>query len=161
MPTIKKNDPVDLKPYLVYTSDPDAESGGGSSVTIESLTATENKTYTAPEGKAYSPVTVDVPSTPAEHSIYCVNGDFEALSPQFHAAKFENNAWAADGDGIASAAAGSMLITSAEVNMVAYYYDPMVQYPEPVPFMTSGMSDNIVCMPDHDIIALITNAEPD
>lgn len=34
--------------------------GGGSSVTVEALTATENKTYTAPEGKAYSPVTVNV-----------------------------------------------------------------------------------------------------
>ena len=37
--------------------------GGGSSVTVEALTATENKTYTAPEGKAYSPVTVNVPSS--------------------------------------------------------------------------------------------------
>ncbi len=35
--------------------------GGGSSVEVEALTATENKTYTAPEGKAYSPVTVNVP----------------------------------------------------------------------------------------------------
>lgn len=34
--------------------------GGGSSVTVEALTATENKTYTAPSGKAYSPVTVNV-----------------------------------------------------------------------------------------------------
>ena len=34
--------------------------GGGSSITVEALTATENKTYTAPEGKAYSPVTVNV-----------------------------------------------------------------------------------------------------
>jgi len=34
--------------------------GGGSGVTVEALTATENKTYTAPEGKAYSPVTVNV-----------------------------------------------------------------------------------------------------
>ena len=34
--------------------------GGGSSVTVEALTATENKIYTAPEGKAYSPVTVNV-----------------------------------------------------------------------------------------------------
>lgn len=33
---------------------------GDSSVTVEALTATENKTYTAPEGKAYSPVTVNV-----------------------------------------------------------------------------------------------------
>lgn len=37
-------------------------SGGGSTVTVEALTATENKTYTAPEGKAYSPVTVNVPT---------------------------------------------------------------------------------------------------
>ena len=36
--------------------------GGGSSITVEALTATENKTYTAPEGKAYSPVTVNVPA---------------------------------------------------------------------------------------------------
>lgn len=35
--------------------------GGGSDVTVEALTATENKTYTAPSGKAYSPVTVNVP----------------------------------------------------------------------------------------------------
>ena len=34
-------------------------SGG---VTVESLSATENKTYTAPTGKAYSPVTVNVPT---------------------------------------------------------------------------------------------------
>lgn len=35
---------------------------GGSSVMVEALTATENKTYTAPSGKAYSPVTVNVAS---------------------------------------------------------------------------------------------------
>lgn len=33
---------------------------GGSSVTVEPLTVTENGTYTAPEGKAYSTVTVEV-----------------------------------------------------------------------------------------------------
>ena len=37
------------------------EAGGGSSVTVEALTVTENGTVTAPTGKAYSPVTVDVP----------------------------------------------------------------------------------------------------
>lgn len=34
--------------------------GGGPSITVESLTVTENDTYTAPEGKAYSPVVVNV-----------------------------------------------------------------------------------------------------
>lgn len=34
--------------------------GSGEAITVEPLTATENKTYTAPTGKAYSPVTVNV-----------------------------------------------------------------------------------------------------
>lgn len=36
------------------------EGGGGSSVDVESLSVTENGTYTAPTGKAYSPVNVNV-----------------------------------------------------------------------------------------------------
>ena len=35
---------------------------GGGSVTVEALNVTENGVYTAPSGKAYSPVTVNVPS---------------------------------------------------------------------------------------------------
>lgn len=38
----------------------DIQTGGGSSVTVEPLSVTENGTYTAPTGKAYSPVTVNV-----------------------------------------------------------------------------------------------------
>lgn len=34
---------------------------GGSSITVEPLTVTQNGTQTAPSGKAYSPVTVNVP----------------------------------------------------------------------------------------------------
>lgn len=37
--------------------------GGGSSVTVESLSVTENGTTTAPSGKAYSPVVVNVPNS--------------------------------------------------------------------------------------------------
>lgn len=37
-------------------------SGGGGGITVEPLTVTENGTHTAPTGKAYSPVTVNVPS---------------------------------------------------------------------------------------------------
>ena len=40
--------------------------GGGGGVTVEPLSVTENGTYTAPSGKAYSPVTVDVAPTPPE-----------------------------------------------------------------------------------------------
>lgn len=35
--------------------------GGGSSITVEPLTVTQNGTTTAPAGKAYSPVTVAIP----------------------------------------------------------------------------------------------------
>ncbi len=34
--------------------------GGGGDITVEPLSVTENNTYTAPTGKAYSPVTVNV-----------------------------------------------------------------------------------------------------
>ena len=37
--------------------------GGGSSVTVEPLTVTQNGTQTAPSGKAYSPVTTNVPNS--------------------------------------------------------------------------------------------------
>lgn len=43
--------------------------GGGSSVTVEPLTVTQNGTTTAPSGKAYSPVTVNVPGVTGLTSI--------------------------------------------------------------------------------------------
>lgn len=46
-----------LEQYLAHI----AENGGGSSITIEPLTLTQNGTQIAPSGKAYSPVTVNVP----------------------------------------------------------------------------------------------------
>ena len=38
------------------------EGGGGGGATVEALSVTANGTYTAPTGKAYSPVTVNVPN---------------------------------------------------------------------------------------------------
>lgn len=38
----------------------------GSDVTVEALSVTQNGTYTAPTGKAYSPVTVAIPSYDSE-----------------------------------------------------------------------------------------------
>ena len=38
--------------------------GGGQSITVEPLTVTDNGVYTAPTGKAYSPVSVDVQKQP-------------------------------------------------------------------------------------------------
>lgn len=36
--------------------------GGGGDVSVVSLTVTDNGVYTAPSGKAYSPVTVSIPT---------------------------------------------------------------------------------------------------
>lgn len=40
-----------------------AERGSGGDITVESLSVTENGEHTAPSGKAYSPVTVNVPNS--------------------------------------------------------------------------------------------------
>lgn len=49
-------------------------SGGGSSVTVEELTVNQNGTTTAPEGKAYNPVKVNV-QPPLQQKTVNVNGD--------------------------------------------------------------------------------------
>lgn len=48
--------------YLDYIAE-HGGGGGGGDVTVEALSATANGKYTAPAGKAYSPVTVNVPNT--------------------------------------------------------------------------------------------------
>lgn len=55
-------DPITRKERYLHAL---AESGGGggSSVAVESLSVTENGTTTAPTGKAYSPVVVNVPNS--------------------------------------------------------------------------------------------------
>ena len=51
----------------------DALSGGN--IEVESLTVTENKTYTAPSGKAYSPVIVNVPTGGGDPEYYTATLD--------------------------------------------------------------------------------------
>ena len=51
--------------------------GGGGDITVEGLSVTENATYTAPEGKAYSPVVVNVPAPPLPENAYLIK-DAEA-----------------------------------------------------------------------------------
>lgn len=58
---------------------------GGGSVTVEALNVTENDTYTAPTGKAYSPVTVAVPNLAADDH---ADGD---LPPAADRLRRENN----------------------------------------------------------------------
>ena len=51
-----------------------SKAAGGGGVEVEALTVTQNKTYTAPEGKAYSPVTVNVPQGGA-----LIQADYQGL----------------------------------------------------------------------------------
>lgn len=52
---------MDTRSFLLGVAS--ADGGGGSSVTVEELNVTSNGTSTAPSGKAYSPVIVNVPNT--------------------------------------------------------------------------------------------------
>ena len=51
-----------------------AVGGGGPSITVEALNVSQNGTTTAPEGKAYSPVNVNV-QPPLQQKSVNVNGD--------------------------------------------------------------------------------------
>jgi len=54
--------------------------GGGSSITVEPLSVTENGTYTAPEGKAYSTVTVEVETMAYDMVIKFDNAQLNAVT---------------------------------------------------------------------------------
>ena len=56
--------------------------GGGGDVSVEELNVTDNGTYTAPAGKAYSPVKVNVPKgiTPSGTKSITANGNYDVTS---------------------------------------------------------------------------------
>ena len=58
-----------------------AQGGGGGGVTVEALSVTENGTYTAPEGTAYSPVTVAVSNLLADEDVTFVSAASEIQIP--------------------------------------------------------------------------------
>lgn len=130
--------------------------GGGSSVTVESLTATENKTYTAPEGKAYSPVTVNVSGGVSSYSIYCMVNDESAPSIVYPAKATNEGNWEQDGNSaLDEAYAGQMLYIPSGfiISLASYFDDPFPDYPAKIPY-SNTIADNSGCvftMPAHDI----------
>ena len=58
-------------------TDYEVTGGGGGEVQIEPLEVTENGTYTAPSGTAYSPVTVEVPELELDTLIVTKNDTYE------------------------------------------------------------------------------------
>ena len=67
-----------------------AASGGGGDITVEPLSVTENGTTTAPSGKAYSPVTVNVPNSYAAGDEGKVVSNGELVAQTAHAEVTEN-----------------------------------------------------------------------
>lgn len=64
-------------PNSVYKNN---ENPDPSAIVVEELNVTENNTYTAPSGKAYSPVNVNVPQTVIEALNVTENGEYTAPS---------------------------------------------------------------------------------
>ena len=56
-------DPITREEQYLYEIATKIQGGAGPSVTVEPLTVTQNGTTTAPSGKAYSPVTTNVPNS--------------------------------------------------------------------------------------------------
>lgn len=80
----------DGKVYILETTGEWAEklSGGGSSIEVEAKEITENGIYTADEGKAYSPVTVNVPS---QSNTITINGTGRTAVEIPEGVTFSNN----------------------------------------------------------------------
>ena len=89
----------------------------GAGIEIEALTVTENDTYTAPAGKAYSPVIVNVSGGggSTEYDIKYYNTLTEEYAEDLHLvyeAEWDDNDydWVASDTGVSEAAAGKMLM---------------------------------------------------
>ena len=67
-----------------------AAGGGGGDITVESLSVTENGTTTAPSGKAYSPVVVNVPNSYAAADEGKVVSNGSLVSQTAHAEVTQN-----------------------------------------------------------------------
>ena len=71
---------------VVFILDDESDSGGGEGggdITVEALSVTENGTYTAESGKAYSPVTVNVPSDLTTAEVTFINSSEATNSPYY------------------------------------------------------------------------------
>ena len=124
--------PAEFRPAQNYDTNPyydNAEWPGPGYVETEELAISENGTYTAPEGKAYSPVIVNVSgggSTP--HSISCFSTDESFNLTPFNgyvesaAINEEIGEWAPSGTEINTANTGDIVFASAQngYSIVAY-----------------------------------------
>ena len=138
--------------------------GGGSSVTVEALTATENKTYTAPSGKAYSPVTVNV-SGGGTHAVACklldtgtnTFTDMESLVTQTEVSS--RGRYVPIGAYITSATAGDVLCANADKSGVGSLFMYGTADSESVVISIGDFNGDDACfvMPDSDVVVVYTS----
>lgn len=81
---------MDTRSFLLGVASADGGGGGGSDITVEALNVTANNTYTAPSGKAYSPVVVNVPNTYAAGDEGKVVSNGALVAQTAHATVTEN-----------------------------------------------------------------------
>ena len=143
-----------------------AHIGGGSSVTVESLTATENKTYTAPEGKAYSPVVVNVSGGgTSTHDITCYYVDPQTyettlIDGDVQSTIVDNGQYVATGVSVQTANAGSILVAEMFAPSGLDTYTPMgygtanAESPIHADIISMGefSSEYKFVMPDADVV---------
>lgn len=136
--------------------------GGGGGVTVEPLSVTENNVYTAPDGKAYSPVTVNVPSTPTEYNVNTYSNG-QTVASIVYAAQYNGEFWVQDGaTPIEKANAGSMLLINVSdlTNFDSLVYKLGEDFPY-LPFSNQYTSDESITfvMPAGDVGAIVVATE--
>lgn len=159
---ITENGEVDVTQYA--KADVSVEAGGGGGVTVEALTATENKTYTAPSGKAYSPVTVNV-SGGGTHAVVCklldtgthTFTDMESLVTQTEVGS--RGRYAPIGAYINSATTGDVLYANADESGVGALSSYGTADSENVVISIGEFKGDEGCfvMPDSDVVVVYTS----
>lgn len=127
---------------VVFILDDESDSGGGEGggdITVEALSVTENGTYTAESGKAYSPVIVNVPSDYSSATITITNGAYEG-APVFFAHPI--------------AAAGDVPAHSETMLTDQTYEGPIILYKGSAQLFTEDLSPTFTYSVSGDITAV-------
>lgn len=159
--------PAEFRPAQNYDTNPyydNAEWPGPGYVETEELAISENGTYTAPSGKAYSPVTVNV-SGGGTHAVACklldtgthTFTDMESLVTQTEVGS--RGRYAPIGAYITSATAGDVLCANADESGVGSLSMYGTADSESVVISIGDFNGDGACfvMPDSDVVVVYTS----